>query len=127
MSSVVGVGILHTTADTLPQSGVRTLPGTGTMSAPQLSKSENKSTDEDYESDDSDVDRLRTRQLDPAADTELLEDLWTAALPAFSCGDGDRARLLAAAASVFVADTAEDGPLAGLFLTDGPSDRNYEG
>ena len=104
-----------------------TVPGVGTMSAPQLSKSENKSTDEDYESDDSDVDRLRTRQLDPAADAELLEDLWTAALPAFSCGDGDRARLLAAAASVFVADTAEDGPLAGLFLTDGPSDRNYEG
>ena len=57
------------------------------MAGPALVKTDtNKSTDEDYESDDSDVDRLRTRQLDPAADAELLEDLWTAALPAFSCG-----------------------------------------
>ena len=63
------------------------------MSRPALTKTEtNKSTDEDYESDESDIDRITTRLCDPKEDGDTLEELASESLsPLIPCTE---ARLL---------------------------------
>ena len=41
----------------------------------KLPFSKSQSTDEDYESDDSEIDKLRTRLVDPVEDRGLIEEL----------------------------------------------------
>ena len=49
---------------------------------PALSKSDtNKSTDEDYESDDSEIDKLKTKLVDHIKDRDLIDDLWSITNP----------------------------------------------
>ena len=86
------------------------------MARPELTKSDTlRSTDEDYESDDSDIDRLTTRLLDPAEDGDSLVELETAGQTVLSFAEDSRAQ----SCSVFLAETGDDGPLAGIFLSDG--------
>ena len=84
------------------------------MSRPALTKTEtNKSTDEDYESDESDIDRITTRLCDPKEDGDTLEELETVGKTVLKFGDSH------CSSSVFLAETGEDGPLAAVYLTDG--------
>ena len=87
------------------------------MARPELTKADTlKSTDEDYESDDSDIDRLTTRLLDPAEDGDSLVELETGGQTVLSFAEEDRKTK---SCSVFLAETGDEGPLAGIFLTDG--------
>ena len=88
----------------------------------KLPFSKSLSTDEDYESDDSEIDKLRTRLVDPVEDRELIEELLTQGKPCLSYGESDPAKLLKSGTFMFVSETEDDGPLAGLFLTDGRDD-----
>ena len=85
------------------------------MTRPELTKADTlKSTDEDYESDDSDIDRLTTKLLDPAEDGDSLVELETLGQTVLSFAEEDRKYC-----SVFLAETGDEGPLAGIFLSDG--------
>ena len=87
------------------------------MARPELTKSDTlRSTDEDYESDDSDIDRLTTRLLDAAEDGESLEELESLGQTVLSFAEGDGKTQ---GCSVFLAETSEEGALAGIFLSDG--------
>ena len=87
------------------------------MARPELTKSDTlkTNTDEDYESDDSDIDRLTTRLLDPTEDGDSLVELQTAGQTVLSFGEEGKAQTC----SVFLAETGDEGPLAGIFLSDG--------
>ena len=87
------------------------------MARPELTKSDTlkTTTDEDYESDDSDIDRLTTRLLDPAEDGDSLAELETAGQTVLSFAEDGAAP----SCSVFLAETEDEGPLAGIFLSDG--------
>ena len=88
------------------------------MARPELTKSDTlrTTTDEDYESDDSDIDRLTTRLLDPAEDGDSLVELETMGQSVLSFAEEDRKTQ---SCSVFLAETGDEGPLAGIFLCDG--------
>ena len=88
----------------------------------KLPFSKSQSTDEDYESDDSEIDKLRTRLVDPVEDRGLIEELLATGKPCLSYGETDPAKLLLSGTSLFVSETEDDGALAGLFLTDGSKD-----
>ena len=87
------------------------------MARPELTKSDTlkTTTDEDYESDDSDIDNLTTRLLDPAEDGDSLVELETAGQTVLSFAEEEKAQ----SCSVFLAETGNEGPLAGIFLSDG--------
>ena len=86
------------------------------------SKSENKSTDEDYESDDSEIDKLKTTLVDPVDDKDLVDDLCNITNIVLKYGDDSVETLLTSGCYLFVAETDDDGPLAGIFLSDGKTD-----
>ena len=80
------------------------------MSKLPFSKSQHQhSTDEDYESDDSEIDKLRTRLVDPVEDQELIEELLASSKPCLSYGESDPARLLQSGTFLFVTETEDDG------------------
>ena len=87
------------------------------MARPELTKSDTlrTATDEDYESDDSDIERLTTRLLDPAEDGDSLVELETAGQTVLSFAEDSGTE----SCSVFLAETGDEGPLAGIFLSDG--------
>ena len=87
------------------------------MARPELTRSDTlkTTTDEDYESDDSDIDRLTTRLLDPAEDAESLVELETSGQTVLSFAEDRKTK----SCSVFLAETTDEGPLAGIFLSDG--------
>ena len=89
------------------------------MSVSKLPFSKSQSTDEDYESDDSDIDKLRTRLVDPIEDKELIKELLSCGKTCLGYGERDPTKLLQSGTFLFVTETEEDGALAGLFLTDG--------
>ena len=85
------------------------------MARPTLTKCEtNKSTDEDYESDDSDIDRVTTRLADPRDDAETLQELNSLGKTVLSF----TSREIKTECSVFLAETVEEGPLAAIYLSD---------
>ena len=51
-----------------------------------FSKSKSNSTDEDYESDDSEIEKLKTKLVDPVEDKELIEELLTTSKTSFAFG-----------------------------------------
>ena len=90
------------------------------MARPTLTKCEtNKSTDEDYESDDSDMDRLTTRLIDPREDTDTLQELHSLGKTVLRFTSSETKT----ECSVFLAETVEEGPLAAVFLSD--EDQHY--
>ena len=87
------------------------------MTRPELTKSDTlkTTTDEDYESDDSDIDSLTTRLLDPTEDGDSLAELEAAGQTVLSFAEDGQTE----SCSVFLAETKDEGPLAGIFLSDG--------
>ena len=93
------------------------------MAGPALVKTDtNKSTDEDYESDDSDIERITTRLVDPGEDVESLDDLEERGKVVLEYGPSRSRR----SGAVFLAETGEEGPLAGVYLCDGDQSNGEE-
>ena len=93
-----------------------------------FSKSKSNSTDEDYESDDSEIEKLKTKLVDPVEDKELIEELLTTSKTSFAFGSEDSSELISSGCYMFLAETDDDGPIAGIFISNssqnGESDKN---
>ena len=82
-----------------------------------FSKSKNISTDEDYESDDSEIDKLKTKLVDPVEDKDLIEELLTSSKACFAFGSEDPSALISSGCFMFLAETDDDGPVAAIFIS----------
>ena len=80
-----------------------------------------KSTDEDYESDETEEDKITTRVLDPIEDAEILEEFLPRARTSLSCSVSAQS-LIASGCTVVLAETGEEGAVAALFLSDQPGE-----
>ena len=89
-----------------------------------FSKSKSNSTDEDYESDDSEIEKLKTKLVDPVEDKELIEELLTTSKTSFAFGSEDSSELISSGCYMFLAETDDDGPIAGIFISN--SSQNEE-
>ena len=80
-----------------------------------------KSTDEDYESDETDEDKITTRVLDPVEDAEILEEFLQHAKTSLFSNFSAEA-LIESGCTVLLAENVEEGPIAALFLSDQPGE-----
>ena len=91
------------------------------MSKPAFSKCKTISTDEDYESDDSEIERLRTKQIDPSNDKDVLNDFHNNAKICFTYGSSlkDIEEIKwQDFSTIFVSETEDEGALAAILLSD---------
>ena len=84
-------------------------------------KDDSRSTDEDYESDEAEIDQLSIKPFDPKDDYDILKELLKhGSLKLFSNADPNN--LIEAGCTALIATTLEEGPLAALFLSDQPDE-----